>query len=231
MQEDGMNPNDVPWQRPSTMRYNPPPNWPAAPQGWTPPPGWQPDPSWPLPPLGWQLWTDVTSMNTPAPGYPPPFVSQPVINHDLATNSSKPATRKWWLLAIPLAVLLLVTAVLSIGGGVGANGPDDKHYAVGDRMDEGYYCGSVDSKGTPDLPGAQHFAVGRNSSFLASGNCANYVGFFTSFIAANLSAHNYSGSILFDGEVVTQYGKVYNFKDVGGYDHPYGNLDGFAVPF
>ena len=38
------------------MRFNPPPNWPPAPPGWTPPPGWQPDPTWlPLPP-GWPLW-------------------------------------------------------------------------------------------------------------------------------------------------------------------------------
>ncbi|AEI13248.1 hypothetical protein [Cellulomonas gilvus] len=40
------------------MRYNPPPNWPAAPEGWQPPPDWQPDPSWPEPPPGWQLWVE-----------------------------------------------------------------------------------------------------------------------------------------------------------------------------
>lgn len=38
------------------MRFNPPPNWPPVPPGWTPPPGWQPDQSWPPPPQGWQLW-------------------------------------------------------------------------------------------------------------------------------------------------------------------------------
>jgi hypothetical protein len=38
------------------MRFNPPPNWPPSPPGWTPPTGWQPDPSWPPPPPGWQLW-------------------------------------------------------------------------------------------------------------------------------------------------------------------------------
>lgn len=38
-------------------RYNPPPNWPPPPAGWTPPPGWQPDPAWGPPPAGWQLWT------------------------------------------------------------------------------------------------------------------------------------------------------------------------------
>jgi hypothetical protein len=40
------------------MRFNPPPNWPRFPNGWTPPPGWQPDPSWPPPPYGWRLWVN-----------------------------------------------------------------------------------------------------------------------------------------------------------------------------
>lgn len=38
------------------MRFNPPPNWPPVPPGWTPPAGWHPDPSWPPPPTGWPLW-------------------------------------------------------------------------------------------------------------------------------------------------------------------------------
>jgi hypothetical protein len=38
------------------MRFNPPPNWPPAPPGWTPPPDWRPDPSWPPLPPGWPLW-------------------------------------------------------------------------------------------------------------------------------------------------------------------------------
>lgn len=38
------------------MRFNPPPNWPPSPPGWTPPPDWRPDPRWPAPPPGWQLW-------------------------------------------------------------------------------------------------------------------------------------------------------------------------------
>lgn len=39
------------------MGFNPPPNWPRPPAGWTPEPGWTPDPSWPPPPPGWQLLT------------------------------------------------------------------------------------------------------------------------------------------------------------------------------
>lgn len=38
------------------LRFNPPPGWPAPPEGFTPDAGWQPDPSWPPPPPGWQLW-------------------------------------------------------------------------------------------------------------------------------------------------------------------------------
>ncbi|WP_319448216.1 MULTISPECIES: hypothetical protein [unclassified Mycobacterium] len=45
------------------MRFNPPPNWPPSPPGWTPPPGWRPDPSWPPPPPGWQLWASEGSSN------------------------------------------------------------------------------------------------------------------------------------------------------------------------
>ena len=38
-------------------RYNPPPNWPAPPAGWTPP-RLQPDPAWGPAPQGWKLWVD-----------------------------------------------------------------------------------------------------------------------------------------------------------------------------
>ncbi len=40
------------------LRFNPPPNWPAPPEGFVPPAGWQPDPSWGPAPEGWQLWID-----------------------------------------------------------------------------------------------------------------------------------------------------------------------------
>jgi hypothetical protein len=38
------------------LRFNPPPGWPPAPEGFAPPPGWRPDPAWPPAPAGWQLW-------------------------------------------------------------------------------------------------------------------------------------------------------------------------------
>ena len=40
----------------SGYRFNRPPGWPPAPEGWTPPDGWKPDPSWPPVPPGWVLW-------------------------------------------------------------------------------------------------------------------------------------------------------------------------------
>src|SRR5258708_38200786 len=41
---------------PLAHRLNPPPGWPAVPDGFVPPPGWQPDPAWPPPPPGCHLW-------------------------------------------------------------------------------------------------------------------------------------------------------------------------------
>ncbi len=59
----------------ASLRFNPPPNWPPAPTGWTPPADWRPDPSWPAPPDGWQLWISedpgVSAVSRPAP--PPGF--------------------------------------------------------------------------------------------------------------------------------------------------------------
>jgi hypothetical protein len=48
--------NDALIDQTAGMRFNPPPNWPPAPPGWTPPPGWQPDAAWPPLPPGWPLW-------------------------------------------------------------------------------------------------------------------------------------------------------------------------------
>jgi hypothetical protein len=50
------------------MRYNPPPNWPPQPDGWTPPPGWEPDPTWGDPPHGWPLWVEDRPVVLVKPG-------------------------------------------------------------------------------------------------------------------------------------------------------------------
>ncbi|HEY8474636.1 MAG TPA: hypothetical protein VIL37_18625 [Natronosporangium sp.] len=54
-----------------SWKFNPPPGWPAQPEGWVPPPGWAPDPSWPPPPPGWQFWVPAGSSPAPAPTSPP----------------------------------------------------------------------------------------------------------------------------------------------------------------
>jgi hypothetical protein len=54
----------------TSVRYHPPPNWPAPPPGWTPPPGWSPDPAWGPPPEGWQLWVAYPAAPAPAWGAP-----------------------------------------------------------------------------------------------------------------------------------------------------------------
>ncbi|MFJ1759021.1 DUF4041 domain-containing protein [Amycolatopsis sp. NPDC088138] len=51
-------------------RFNPPPNWPTVPAGWTPPPGWQPPSDWPAPPQFWQLWTIEPDPQPPAASAP-----------------------------------------------------------------------------------------------------------------------------------------------------------------
>jgi hypothetical protein len=60
------------------LRFNPPPGWPPAPEGFVPQPGWQPDPSWPAPPPGWRLWVDdqqilaqTQVLRAAQPGTPP----------------------------------------------------------------------------------------------------------------------------------------------------------------
>jgi Domain of unknown function (DUF4190)/Septum formation len=56
------------------LRFNPPPGWPPAPEGFVPQPDWRPDPSWPPPPPGWRLWVD----DQPAPAQPEaPWAAQP----------------------------------------------------------------------------------------------------------------------------------------------------------
>jgi len=67
-----------------SWKFNPPPGWPAQPEGWVPPPGWIPDPSWPPAPPGWQFWVPAgsgqpggTPTPTPTPAAPPPAQAGP----------------------------------------------------------------------------------------------------------------------------------------------------------
>lgn len=65
---------------PSEWRFQVPPNWPAAPAGWTPPAGWSADPAWGPAPDGWQFWVPVGSSHqapaaTPVPAVQPESVT------------------------------------------------------------------------------------------------------------------------------------------------------------
>lgn len=68
----------------SQLSWNPPPGWPAAPEGWTMPTGWQPSPDWPPAPAGWIFWqrseaaSDSTTTSTgpgPAKSKPPMWIA------------------------------------------------------------------------------------------------------------------------------------------------------------
>lgn len=47
-------------------RFNPPPNWPAMPAGWSPPPNWRPPANWPAPPPSWQFWVPDDEASQPS---------------------------------------------------------------------------------------------------------------------------------------------------------------------
>ena len=82
----------------SDRLFNPPPNWPKPPDGWTPPAGWTPDPSWPAPPDGWELWitpeadtTHVADGTADATGLPlGPAALAPPSQSPIASHPEKP---------------------------------------------------------------------------------------------------------------------------------------------
>jgi hypothetical protein len=103
------------------LRYNPPPGWPPAPEGFIPPPGWQPDPSWPPAPPGWQLVVNDDRMPTQAspqqttqasPPSPPPLpggaagglhggTTSPYAGPGAPYGAGGPARRTGWSAASP----------------------------------------------------------------------------------------------------------------------------------
>ena len=66
--------------------FNPPPNWPPAPPGYTPPPGWIPGPEFPPAPPGWLWWIKDDSVSLFAPA----STAMPVDIH----GQSMPPTRR-----------------------------------------------------------------------------------------------------------------------------------------
>lgn len=51
--------------KPTRIRFNPPPGWPAATPGAEPPPGWMPPAEWPVAPDGWDFWVADFEPETP----------------------------------------------------------------------------------------------------------------------------------------------------------------------
>lgn len=49
------------------MRFNPPPHWPAPPEGWLPDRSWTPDPEWGQAPEGWSFWVGDDGYPTTGP--------------------------------------------------------------------------------------------------------------------------------------------------------------------
>ena len=123
-----------------SVRFNPPPTWPAPPPGWTPPQGWVPDPSWPPPPTGWPLWIADPGTASTFPGSGTEAGPR---------MSRRQRGRKIW----PGVTAAAVAAVL-VGGGLGyvqrpGAGSDD-WYAVGknselawEQQDAGLLIGPV----------------------------------------------------------------------------------------
>ena len=48
-----------------TVRFNPPPGWPAPPATWVPHDEWLPDPDWPAPPGDWSFWAAAAAQSRP----------------------------------------------------------------------------------------------------------------------------------------------------------------------
>lgn len=109
-------------------RFNPPPGWPAVPQGWSPPPGWQPDPAWPAAPYGWSFWVEepVPAQWAPAaaavgPPSPPPApwstAPGPVPHALLAAPHIRRVDNSaaWALASAPILLILVDIVFLQFG--------------------------------------------------------------------------------------------------------------------
>lgn len=92
-------------------RFNPPPGWPPAPEGWSPGPGWAPDPAWPPLPPGWRLWVEEPT----APGVPLDPASSSVEAAPAPPADSKRAWYRKKRFLIPIGLVLLVGFLGGLG--------------------------------------------------------------------------------------------------------------------
>ena len=94
------------------MRFNPPPNWPELPAGFTPPAGWQPDPRWGEVPYGWPLWIDDGRALPTASNDAPVSVlaaAAPVLTPVPPDVPRSWLARNW---GIPLVVVILIVGAV-----------------------------------------------------------------------------------------------------------------------
>ena len=100
-------------------RWNPPPNWPAAPSpDWRPPEGWQPSPDWGPAPEGWQFWIDEGARTAGAEASQAAAVTNPWQQPPATATAHKGNwfTRHKFLSALG-AVLALSIVVGALSGG------------------------------------------------------------------------------------------------------------------
>ena len=82
------------------MRYNPPPNWPQPPAGWTPPEGLAARPAWGPAPPGHQLWVpDQPQYGVPAGAAP------------MEQKLPKKKSRKWLWIILGIIIVIALFAV------------------------------------------------------------------------------------------------------------------------
>lgn len=92
-----------------TARYNPPPNWPVPPEGWSPRPEWAPDPAWGPAPEGWEFWVDdgaPTAYGQPTPyGQAAPYGGSGVGEPQRSGRANPDAWKRTGLVALGLFVI------------------------------------------------------------------------------------------------------------------------------
>ena len=116
-----------------TVRFNPPPNWPAPPAGWSPPRGWAPNPSWPAPPPDWRYWVTDRAVAAPVPAPPakarpaalpavepppvelPPAAAQPPATPPVATVTRATRRRPERGSRLRLSAAVIVAFLVGIG--------------------------------------------------------------------------------------------------------------------
>jgi hypothetical protein len=103
-------------------RFNPPPGWPTAPEGWLPPSGWQPDRDWPPAPEGWVFVIDDSRHQRPQATWPE---VGPAVQPAHFTGQTNSAPKPSWVgrhkvvtfLGAGVMAVAGIAGIAAIGGG------------------------------------------------------------------------------------------------------------------